>query len=281
MSQEEQFYNEIVQELDNGNLVLPTLPEVALRVRDVVDEPNVTAKQLAEIIVTDAALSTRLIKVANSPLYRGRILSESVQMAVSRLGLTMVRNLVISLVMEQMFQATSNRLDKRLHDLWEHSTDVAARCQILSKKHPSIKSDEAMLAGLIHNIGYLPILMKAEDTPELIQDTQLLDQLLERLHNKIGAAILKSWGFSDTLIAVPREYSDLDRDSVKGPDLVDIVQVANIQSLENTENAISPDKLDTVKAFKKLGIDTGILVSELDEDSEEYAEALALFGFNA
>jgi HD-like signal output (HDOD) protein len=281
MSQQDLFYNEILQELENGSLVLPTLPEVALRVRDVVDEPDVTAKQLAEIIVTDAALSTRLIKVANSPLYRGRILSESIQMAVSRLGLSMVRNLVISLVMEQMFQATSNRLDKRLHALWEHSTDVAARCQILSNKHPGIKSDEAMLAGLIHNIGILPILMKAEDTPELIQDTQMLDNLIDLLHNKIGAAILKSWSFSDSLTAVPLEYSNLAWDSENGPDLVDIVQVANIQSLENTENAISPDKLDTVKSFKKLGLDTGILVSEIDEDSEEYAEALALFGFSA
>lgn len=280
MTQQDLFYNEILQELATGNLVLPTLPEVALRVRDVVDEPDVTAKQLAEIIVTDAALSTRLIKVANSPLYRGRILSESVQMAVSRLGLSMVRNLVISLVMEQMYQATSNRLDKRLHALWEHSTDVAARCQILSQKHPNIKSDEAMLAGLIHNIGILPVLMKAEDTPELIQDTQLLDELIERLHNKIGGAILESWGFSDTLIAVPTEYNNLDWDSKNSPDLVDIVQVAHIQSLENTEKAISPDKLESVKAFKKLGLETGILVNELDEDSEEYAKALALFGFS-
>jgi len=281
MSEQELFYNEILQELENGSLVLPTLPEVALRVRDVVDEPDVTAKQLAEIIVTDAALSTRLIKVANSPLYRGRILSESVQMAVSRLGLSMVRNLVISLVMEQMFQPTSNRLDTRLRDLWQHSTDVAARCQLLSKKYPNIKSDEAMLAGLIHNIGVLPILMKAEDTPALLQDTQALDDVIDRLHNKVGAAILKSWDFSDTLIAVPQEYSNLAWDSENGPDLVDIVQVAHIQSLENTESAINADKLDSVKAFKKLGIDTGIVVNELDEDSEEYAEALALFGFDS
>jgi HD-like signal output (HDOD) protein len=281
MTPQDQFYNEILQALESGNLVLPTLPEVALRVRDVVDEPDVTAKQLAKIITTDAALSTRLIKVANSALYRGRILSVSIQMAVSRLGLNMVRNLVISLVMEQMFQATSNRLDKRLHELWEHSTEVAARSQILAQKHPNIKPDEAMLAGLIHNIGILPILMKAEDTPELLQDTRLLDDVIERLHNKIGAAILESWDFSDTLVAVPREYSNLEWDSENGPDLIDIVQVAHIQSLENTDKAIDPAKFENSKAFKKLGLDTGMSVSELDEDSEEYAEALALFGFDA
>ena len=152
---------------------------------------------------------------------------------------------------------------------------------MLAQKHPSIKSDEAMLAGLIHNIGMLPILMKAEDTPELLQDTRLLDDVIDRLHNKIGAAILESWDFSETLVAVPREYSNLEWDSENGPDLVDIVQVAHIQSLENTDNAIDPADFKDNKAFKKLGLDTGMSVSELDEDSEEYTVALALFGFDA
>jgi len=279
MTQQDIFYNEILQELENGTLVLPTLPEVALKVRDVVDEPEVTAKQLSDIITTDAALSTRLVKVANSPLYRGRMASESVQMAVSRLGLSMVRNLVISLVMEQMFQPTSNRLDTRLHDLWQQSTDIAARSQLIAQKHKTIKPDEAMLAGLIHNIGILPILIKAEDNTDLIQNSQVLDEVIDRLHNTLGKAILKNWDFPDTLASVPENYNNLQWDSEAGPDLVDVVQVAYIQSLENTEKAINPDKLDGVKSFKKLGIETDIIVSELDENSEEYAEALALFGF--
>ncbi len=106
MTEQQTFYDDILADLENGTLMLPTLPEVALKVREVVDEPDVTAAQLAEIIITDAALSTRLLKVANSALYRGRIPTETIQNAVSRLGLTLVRNLVTSLVMEQMFQAT-------------------------------------------------------------------------------------------------------------------------------------------------------------------------------
>ena len=66
--------------------MLPTLPEVALKVREAVDEPDATASQIADIVITDAALSTQLLKVANSALYRGTRAVESVQMAVSRLG---------------------------------------------------------------------------------------------------------------------------------------------------------------------------------------------------
>lgn len=278
MIEQEAFYNNIVAELNDGSLVLPTLPEVALQVREVVDDPDVTAQGLAEIIVTDAALSARLLKVANSPLYRGRIAVESVQMAVSRLGLKMVRNLVTSLVMEQMFQATSNRLEKRLHELWVTSTEVSALSQVLAAKQPGIKTDEAMLAGLIHNIGVLPILMKAEECPELLQDSSMLDNIIANLHPRVGEAILKSWKFSEELIAVPAEHGNLNRNSPNGPDLVDVVQVAVIQNLANTDKAHEPGSLEGVPAFEKLGIDTGMSVIELDEDSEEYAEALALFG---
>lgn len=278
MSQQDELYNNILADLDSGKLLLPTLPEVALKVREVVQDPDATAAQLADIIVTDAALSARLLKVANSALYRGRVPVESVQTAVSRLGLQMVRNLVTSLVMEQMFKPTSRTLEKRMRKLWEHSTEVAAISQVIASKQPHIKTDEAMLAGLIHNIGVLPILMRAETVPGLIDDDAHLDQLVENLYPRISAAILKNWQFPQNLITVAAEHANLNRNSgPDGPDLCDVVQVANLQSYFGTDKALDPQTRHKVLAFEKLGIDTGISVVELDENSDEYQEALALF----
>ncbi len=278
MSHQDQLYNSILADLDTGKLLLPTLPEVALKVREVVNDQDVTAAQLADIIVTDAALSARLLKVANSALYRGRVPAESVQAAVSRLGLQMVRNLITSLVMEQMFKPTSRLLEKRMRALWQHSTEVAAISQVIASKQPGIKTDEAMLAGLIHNIGVLPILMRAENTPGLIENDARLDQLITNLYPRIGAAILKNWQFPQNLITVAAEHANLNRNSgPEGPDLCDVVQVANLQSYFGTELALDPQTRHKVLAFEKLGIDTGISVVELDENSDEYQEALALF----
>lgn len=278
MSEQDRLYSIILNDLENGTLILPTLPEVALKVRDVVDDPDASAFQLSEVITTDAALSARLLKVANSALYRGRVPVESVQMAIARLGLTMVRNLVTSLVMEQMFQPTSSRMDKRLRQLWEHSTQVAAISQVLANKQPGIRTDEAMLAGLIHDIGKLPILMRAEDYPELLDDANRLDVLIENLHPRIGAAILRDWQFSDTMVAVAAEHENLNYNSgPEGPDLVDVVQVANLQSYFDTNKALDAHERTRVISFEKLDVDTGLSVVELDENSEEYAEALALF----
>lgn len=278
MSQQDQLYNTILADLDTGKLLLPTLPEVALKVREVVNDPDATSAQLAEIIITDAALSARLLKVANSALYRGRVPVESVQTAVSRLGLQMVRNLVTSLVMEQMFKPTSRTLEKRMRQLWEHSTEVAAISQVIASKQANIKTDEAMLAGLIHNIGVLPILMRAETIPGLIDDDAILDQLIENLYPRVGEAILKNWQFPQNLITVAAEHANLNRNSgPSGPDLCDVVQVANLQSYFGTDQALDPQTRLKVMAFEKLAIDTGISVVELDENSDEYQEALALF----
>jgi HD-like signal output (HDOD) protein len=180
----------------------------------------------------------------------------------------MVRNLVTSLVMEQMFRPTNKRLEKRMRDLWQHSIEVAAASQVIASKQPNIANDEAMLAGLLHQIGALPILMKAADMPELLEDSRRLDILIDNLYPKIGEAILKSWDFPENLITVAAEHANLNRNSQNGPDL---------QSYFNTNKALDPNTRDKVLAFRKLGIDTGISVVELDENSEEYAAALALF----
>ncbi|MBT4077807.1 MAG: HDOD domain-containing protein, partial [Gammaproteobacteria bacterium] len=83
----------ILDDLENDRLPLPTLPEVAIKVRDTVDDDNATIRDISDIIITDAALSARIIQVANSALYRGLSSAETVHNAVTRMGLNTVRNL--------------------------------------------------------------------------------------------------------------------------------------------------------------------------------------------
>jgi len=191
----------------------------------------------------------------------------------------MVRNLITSLVLQQMFKPTSRQLETRMRELWEHSTQVAAISQVIAAKQPKIKTDEAMLAGLIHSIGVLPILMRLETTQDpLLKEDEALDQLIHSLHPKIGEAILKHWEFPANFVAVAAEHQNLNRNTGSAePDLVDVVQVAYLQSQYGTKYAMDPVSLQKVAAFTKLDIDTGFSVVELDENSEEYAEALALF----
>ena len=163
----EKVSQEIFEAIDSDQLVLPTLPEIALRVRDVANDPDASVKLLADTISTDAALTARIIKVANSPLFRAPREIEDLNMALSRLGMQYTCNLATGLAMEQMFQATSDMVDKRLREVWSRSTEIAGICHVICKHKTKLRPDQAALAGLIHQIGVLPILSYAENHTSL------------------------------------------------------------------------------------------------------------------
>ena len=277
MEAREVFVKELIHDLESGELQLPTLPEVALRVRDAVEDEDATANRIAEIIAMDAALSARLIHVANSPLYRGRKEIDRLPMVVSRLGNSLVRSLVTSQVMKQMFQATSDAVDQRLRGVWEHSVQVAAIARALAAQFTKVAPDQAMLAGLLHDIGVLPVLYRAEERDELLEDTDLLDDLIKELHGCIGAAILRHWKFPDSLVAVAAEHENLQRSHDGPADLIDVVQVANLQARLDSDHPLADCDWSSVPAFAKLGLADDVHEIELTDRQEEIEEVQGMF----
>lgn len=269
------FLQELLTDLEKNQLVLPTLPEVALRVRDAVDDENASISDISKVIATDAALSARIIQVANSPLMRASREIDNLDMAVNRLGMKLIRDMVISMVMEQMFQATSDVTDRKLRQIWEHSTTVAAISHALAGAFTKLSPEQAMLAGLVHDIGALPILTKAEDFPELLEDEATLDLIIRKLHPKIGKAILQTWNFPAELVKVAAEHEDLTRNSEQ-LDFVDIVTVANLQSYMGSGHPLAREDWSKIPAFGKLGLEHDVNVIEMEETADDIKEAQRL-----
>jgi HD-like signal output (HDOD) protein len=271
------FLEELQSAISQNRLRLPTLPEVALRVRDALERKNSTAKDIADIISTDAAVSARLLQVANSPLYRGRVPIDSIQMAVTRLGVRLVRSLVVSLAMQQMFQATSDALDKRFRNVWENSVEVAAISRVLAKGLPHLDTEQAMLAGLIHDIGSLPILVYAETKDDLQDDEERIDTLLRELSPKVGPMILEHWHFPPSLVAVTEHCKDYGYDGGSQADYVDVVIAARLQSLLTSGHPDAGIDWGSVPAFEKVGLDPDIEVVEMDGAAEEMSGVKEMF----
>ncbi len=251
----------ILDDLENDRLPLPTLPEVAIRVRETVDDDNATIRDISDIIITDAALSARIIQVANSALYRGLSSADNVHNAVTRMGLNTVRNLATSLVMKQLFQATNPVVDKYLRRSWKLSTDIAALSAVLAKTYTNLESDSALLAGLTHSIGVSPILVKAESDVSLLNNTEKLDQIIYDIYPAIGAKILENWGFSEPMIKVPAEHLDINRASDGAADYTDVVQVALIETVMGNDHPLAHLETATIPAFYRIGMDD---VEEID-----------------
>lgn len=253
----------IIDDLENDRLPLPTLPEVAIKVRETAEDNKASINDVAKIIETDAALSARIVQVGNSALYRGVSSAETVQAATMRMGLDTVRTLATSLVMKQLFQATHPVVDRYLRKAWKLSTDVAALSAMIAKSSSLLEADSALLAGLTHSIGLSPILVKAESDPALLNNTEALEQLLFDLYPMVGSQILKRWDFSNALIKVPAEHLILQRNGDNGnADYVDVVQVALLQTLRDESHPLKGADLSQVSAFKRLGMSTD--VEEID-----------------
>lgn len=272
MSLESQLLSKFMDDINHNRLNLPTLPEIAMKVRKMVEDPSTSAAQISVVISSDAALSAKLLQVSNSALYRGNKQIENVQHAITRLGSNVVRNIVTGIVMAQLYQPPGDKyINQCLKDLWLHSTKVAAISHVMARQHTKLKPDQAMLGGLIHDIGAIPIYSEAGNIPELIEDKELLDRVVFKLHNLIGTSILDEWNFPQELIDAVSNHEDLERDSGTDIDYVDVVTVANILSYIGTSHRLAKLEWTEIPAFKKFGLSPEQSIEAMEEAQEEVA----------
>ncbi len=272
---------ELIQaELDDAiardQLELPTLPEVALRIRDTAQKDDITLKQLSTVVTEDPALAARFMRIANSPIFRGVREIDDLQHAISRIGIEYAANLAAGLAIEHMFQATSDLVDRKLRQVWSHACEVAAIAGVLARSFTRLRPDQATLAGLVHTIGVLPILSFAEEHPSLIRDSFALEQIIDNLHGQLGQKILTSWEFPEDLVLVPRHYTDFER-NVADADFVDLVMVSHLQTLHGTEHPHAHLDWSEIPAFRNIGLDPEFEDPELEEYQEDVEAAKVMF----
>lgn len=258
--------------IESDKLVLPTMPEMALKVREVADDSNASVKDLANVIGSDAALTARIIKVANSAIYRGAKEIEDLNMALMRLGMATTCSLAIGLAMEQMFQATTDMVDKRLRQVWNVSSEIAGMSSVLCKHFTKLRPDQATLAGLTHKIGVLPILSYAEENPALLKDSITLDMIINEIHPQVGAKILSAWEFPKEIRNVPGDHLNFTRQADKA-DYADLVTVAMLQT---TPSNFEDLDFHTVTAFDRLGLDPDIDTAEAEDLTEQMNAAMEM-----
>lgn len=278
------FENEIsyqlYQELQNDTLVLPSLPDIAVRVGEALKDETKNVHDIANIAQTDPAITAKLVKAANSAMYGGSGKVDTVSGAVIRLGTELTHKLVMTFAMKELFKTTSKLLNRRMKKLWDHSTRVAAISHVLAKKLGKFDPEHALLGGLLHDIGTLAILNYATNFPEAQDNRQVLDSTIRQLRSPVGSLILKNWGFSEDLVDVAKDAEDWERSTgPKHPDYADLIIVAQLHSFIGTDEMTSYPSIDSVKSFKRLGLSQltpKMSLKILDEAKEEIAEARAL-----
>jgi len=244
--------DELRHYIRKGHCELPSLPDLALKIGKAIDNPDNANEDIARLIQLDPALTARIISVVNSAAFGGVSKIQSIHQATARLGRSKVRSLVYSCLLKSIFKINSAPLKSHMEALWQHAAYVAALSFVLGRETPGIDPEQALLAGLIHDIGAVAAIGGINRFPVLAERPEVLDYTIASSRLEMGVLTLKQWGLAEELQDVVIHADNWHRTGTAIPVNSDVVILARLHALIGArEQAVLP-RIDTIPAFSKL-----------------------------
>lgn len=271
---EGEVFTLIYQACLSNSLQLPSMPEVALEIQKASKDPDMDLGRLSRVVQMDLAITGGLIKAANSAMYGGSAPVNNVRAAIQRLGMDTTRQLVMGIAMARVFSSDVPSLQARMHQLWDHSVHVSALSFVLARHCGSLDPDFALLAGLLHDVGVVPILdFIGQRDPDI--DPQELERIISRLHGLAGELVVGNWGLGPQICQVVREADQWQRTGGSEADYCDVVQVAQLYAYARQGRTDLP-AFESIPAFERLGLHGVCEDGRLDPVDEAQAEINAV-----
>ncbi|MFT5452656.1 MAG: HD-like signal output (HDOD) protein [Enterobacterales bacterium] len=277
---EKRLFLQIYRDLETGKIELPSLPDLATKIRDTLKDPTTPLEDACKLISVDSSLIAYLIKIANSPLYVGVDKCVDVQGAIIRLGYNNTRNLSMTFVLRSLFRPKLRKLKPILEELWLKVSKLAALSSVLAGRCSGFDPDMALTAGMMQDIGALPIIQKLSRYPDVFNKPDEVQRIIDIYAARVGTLILHKWNFQEDMVEVVRSREDWMRDKAPQADLADIVMIARLHSYVGTPKMRDCPRISAIPAYQKLpfgqlGPSESLLI--LEEASEEIREIKLLF----
>ena len=264
----------VVDRFKNGFVTLPVLPEIVVRLNQLFESGNVSIDELARLVEPDAAIASRLISIANSPLVRGRSDCVSVSRAITRMGLEEARSYIMALANKGMLVTKDKALKGKLEALWWHSLATACCARVLAKKLNGTQPEELFLLGLFHDIGMFLLIGIVDDLSASHPgfDEPTVNEIMQKLHADFGAVLIKSWKYSREFQNVVHfHHAPFNSENVSFELLV--IYLASLMMGDVAFGKEADDAADIAlsQAAVKLGLTSEMIVSVLEETNESVA----------
>ena len=245
---------------------LISFPDASVKITQALAKEDFDLAEIARIIEVDPALSVALLRAGNGAAHNTGIPIDTVQKAVTRLGLTQVRQLVLAIEASHSFDSLPNELWS-LKDFWEHSLTCGCYASELSRRLGACVPETAFTAGLLHDIGELVMFSQmpdeARDCIEMSLDSESPDDGLHQIeqrvfgftHADVGAELAKLWKLPQTLVDSIAYHHDIQLYSGDSP-LPELVHMANsyaiLHEIESTDYEDAP--AIEVNIWQKYGL---------------------------
>jgi HD-like signal output (HDOD) protein len=266
---------------------LVTLPEVALRIAQMVDDPGSSSTDIGREISRDAALTTRLLRIANSPAYGQHGKIGSISRAITVLGVRQVRDLTVGLTAIRAFDGISNQL-VTMESFWRHSVLCAVAASQIAARRDRGRDDSPFIAGLLHDIGQLVLFSRV---PELARQALLMSvdsvedlglymcerEIMGFDHAAVGAALARNWGLPRALQECI-EFHHEPGDAQEYPVEVSTVHIANSVAVLAEISSYDPTDAPAIAAaaLRAVKLDAESLIEIVLQTQKAAADILPL-----
>ena len=272
------------QNMIDDNIQLVSLPEIALRINKLIDDPSSTAQDIADLISQDAALTIRLLKIVNSPFYNFSAQVDTISKAITIIGTRELRDLAMATSIVEKFNAIPGDLVSP-ESFWCHNIACATAARTIAKQLNIQNPERFFIAGLLHDIGKLVMYLA---TPELSKQVIELSNLpdvditqLEEIafgfnHGELGAELIKAWNLPAMLLETTK-FHHTPSAAINYPTEVAVIHLAN--NIANTiETPFSLDDDIPIKdsTWIMLNLDESELNSLTAESNSLYQQTIGL-----
>ena len=250
----------------------------------IMDDPNASADDVKEILSSDQALASKVLKLANSSFYGLSGEVSTISRAVVIMGFAAVRNLATGLGLVKLLGKTSTEDIQR--DFWNHAITAAAAAFVASQDNKDLVPEEAFIAGLLHDLGQLLLVLAVpEEYKEVVAlgpDDMIANE--ERIiglnHNRAGQKLLHHWKLPKALCDAARFHHNAKIVTGKDDPLVSIVALADVLSCAHGLRYEKPiDEADFRLLVKRTGLDVsqvGEILGKMDSRIEATAQMLEM-----
>jgi HD-like signal output (HDOD) protein len=250
-----EFLSRLAAELSTGTVDLPCFPDVVIKIRKTLDDPNTNTDRTVTVVGTEPRLAARLLQTANSAAFNttGKPLTD-LRTAITRLGQQMVQSAAMAYAVQQMKDEQSLRsIAKPMSELWRECITVAAICHVVARR-TKVPPDTAFLTGLLHGIGRLYIMVRAVADGNAFGNDGAFIELVAGWHAQIGKAVLENWQFAEEMSEAIGDQSVYERRSRHDPDLTDVLVASIVLAGALQRSPPRNVAMDGISAFQSLGL---------------------------
>jgi HD-like signal output (HDOD) protein len=270
------FLSHLARELSAGRIDLPSFPDAVARVQHVLSDDSIGSERIARVVSSDVGLAARILTMANSTLlHGGGSPVTDLKIAITRIGDDSIRAAALAYATAQVRQAPDlAHIRSDLERFWQEGVRVAGLAHAMAKETRLMRPDEALLAGLLHNIGKVYIIAR---TPKDASGVHIDDQVLRDWHPGIGQALIENWKLPENIATAVGGQLEIERSHAGVADLQDLLIVAVNLAAQMASKADDTGMAD-MPAAAAMGLTDSSFVRILLESQTEMETLQAALG---